>query len=130
MKSLYGGSIKIPGINGDVAFNRIDVFSPEWAGKYGYPMSKAAFNNEDFSFAGSFACNNPNLLSTGFGTISNIGSDFIEALDEKGSSRRMVLGSCSRLESTQQLPKIGQRIYWQGAVGSRGINLYSASCME
>lgn len=77
LKSLYGGTVKIPGINGDIAFTRVDIFSPQWAGKYGYPMSKAAFNNEDFSFAGSFGCNNPNMLSTGYGTISSIGADFI-----------------------------------------------------
>lgn len=81
LKGLYGNSIRVSSINSDVAFNRVDIFGAGWAGKFGYPFSKAAFHNEDFSFAGSFSCMNSNSLSTGYGTISGIGSDYIEAQD-------------------------------------------------
>jgi hypothetical protein len=48
------------------------------------------------AFGGSFGCTNPGSISSGYGTITAIGADFIECAN--GSSKtRFNLGSCSRL---------------------------------
>ena len=97
LRNLYGTSVRVPSIRADVAFNKVDIFSREWSGKFGYPFLDSAFDNTDFAFSGSFNCLNPGSLVTGSGTISNIGPNFIEAKDEKGNNVKFYLGSCSRL---------------------------------
>ncbi len=69
-------------------------------------------------------------MVTGSGTIVNIGPNWIDADgdgDDRGT-RRFSLGSCSRLESTHRLPKVGQKFYWSGVPSSNGFNLYTGSC--
>ncbi len=130
LRNLYGTSVRVPSIRSDVSFNKVDIFGREWSGKFGYPFVESAFENSDFAFSGSFNCLNPGSLVTGFGTISNIGANFIEAKDQKGSNFRFNLGSCSRLEATKRIPEIGHKFYWSGVPGSQGYNLYGGSCFE
>lgn len=50
--------------------------------------------------------------------------------DESGFRATLNLGACSRLESTTQLPKVGQRIYFRARQVGRGMfNLYKGSCL-
>lgn len=69
-------------------------------------------------------------MITGSGVISDIGSNYIEAVGDDGENRRFSLGSCSRLESTLKVPKKGQKFYWKGARGGQGYNLFGGSCIE
>lgn len=45
LKSVYGSTIKVPNLNGDITFNRVDIFGSGWTGKYGYPFPQNAFGN-------------------------------------------------------------------------------------
>lgn len=130
LRNLYGNSVQVSSIRSDVIFNRVDIFGQEWQSNYGYPFVDSAFGNNDFTFAGSFNCLNPGSVVTGSGVISNIGPNFIEAKDERGGNIRFNLGSCSRLESTHKVPKIGNKFYWSGVAGGQGYNLYGGSCFE
>lgn len=92
--------------HGDLRFRKVDIFDAKWTSKFGYPaVINRRGNNNDFS--GSFSCLGGNSIK-GHGTITNIGSDYIEARDAKGRSHKYTIGACSRLESTNEYPKIGQ----------------------
>lgn len=128
LRNLYGRNVVMPAVNGDVLFNRVDIFGAPWVGAFGYPFGNASLGGADLAIGGSFGCNNPGSVSTGYGTISAIGSNYIEALGSNGAKTRLSLGACSRLESTKAIPAVGQKFYWSGAPGASGINLYSGSC--
>lgn len=81
IKNLYGQNIKFSTSPNEIALNKVNIFSPDWTGVHGYPFLDNAFGSQDFSFAGSFSCLNPNSVSKGWGIIKNIGSNFIEAED-------------------------------------------------
>lgn len=130
LRNLYGRNIVVPAVNGNVLFNRVDIFGAPWVGAFGYPFGSGAFGGNDLSLTGSFSCLNPGALVTGSGTISAIGGGWIEALDGNGSKNRFSLGSCSRLESTKKLPAVGQKFYWSGVPGGSGFNLYAGSCFD
>lgn len=97
LRNLYGRNIVVPAVNGNVLFNRVDIFGAPWSGAFGYPFGSGAFGGNDLSLTGSFSCLNPGALVTGSGTISAIGGNWIEALDGNGGRNRFNLGSCSRL---------------------------------
>lgn len=118
----------LPAVNGDVLFNRVDIFGAPWVGAFGYPFGNASLGGADLAIGGSFGCSSGGAMSNGFGTISAIGTNWIEALGGNGARTRFSLGSCSRLESTKQLPVVGQKFYWSGVPSASGINLYSGSC--
>lgn len=81
LRKLYGQSVQVPSIRSDVTFNKVNIFGPEWTGAFGYPFGEAAFGANDFSFTGSFNCMNPTSVVTGYGTISGIGANYIDAQD-------------------------------------------------
>lgn len=98
IRNLYGQNIKFANTPSEISLNKINIFSPDWSEAYGYPFSDNAFGSQDFSFSGSFSCvNNVNSVNRGWGVIKNIGSNFIEAEDQKGNNQRFNIGSCSRL---------------------------------
>lgn len=97
LTNLYGVTPVLPSIRTDISFNRVDIFSKEWAERYGYPFSEAAFGSSDFSFSGSFSCLNSGPAVKGSAVITGIGSNFIEARNDQGEILRFNLGSCSRL---------------------------------
>lgn len=68
-------------------------------------------------------------METGFGTISKINNKFLE-IDNQGKKSVLNLGSCSRMESVQPIPKIGQKIYFRGTKTQNNFyNVYKASCL-
>lgn len=66
-------------MNGDVLFNRVDIFGSTWVGAFGYPFGNNAnvLGGNDLAIGGSFGCNNPSALVTGYGTITSIGAGYI-----------------------------------------------------
>ena len=114
LRNLYGQSVSIPQVNGDVLLNRVDIFGNNWVGAFGYPFQSSALGGNDFSIGGSFGCLNANSVVTGSGTITSVGSDYIDCNTGSGEKLRFGLGACSRLESTRQLPSVGQKFYWSG----------------
>lgn len=128
LRNLYGRNVVLPAVNGDVLFNRVDIFGAPWVGAFGYPFGNASLGGADLAIGGSFGCTSPAQVVSGFGTISGVGSNWIEALGNNGAKTRFSLGSCSRLESTKNLPVVGQKFYWSGVPAASGFNLYSGSC--
>ena len=78
LRNLYGRNIVIPAVNGDVLFNRVDIFDATWSGAFGYPFGIASLGGNDLALGGSFGCTNPGLISSGNGKITAIGADNIE----------------------------------------------------
>lgn len=130
LRSLYGANVVAPAVNGNVLFNRVDIFGSTWVGAFGYPFGNSSLSGNDLSLAGSFNCLNPNALVSGSGTITAIGANWVECADGKGAKQRLSLGSCSRLESTHALPAVGQKFFWSGVPGGSGYNLYTGSCFD
>lgn len=74
---------------------------------------------------------NPNSLVQGSGTITAIGANYIETIDNSSKQKqRFKLGSCSRLESTRSIPSVGQNFYFSGVPDGSGFNLYTGSCFD
>lgn len=127
LRNLYGRSMTVPAVTGDVLLNRVDIFGQSWVGAFGYPFTTAAFgdaNGSDLALNGSFGCLNPSSVVSGSGTITAIGSNWIDA-NVGGQTQRFGLGSCSRLESTTKLPSVGQKFFWSGVPGGSMTNLYT-----
>lgn len=117
------------GQQGDLRLQKVDIFNAQWTGKYGYPAVVGNNKNGD-DFSGSFSCFNGNASVKGYGIISNIGADFIEARDDKGKNNRFHFSSCSRLEATNDTPKLGQGFYYEAVPSSAdGYNLIAGSCI-
>ena len=99
-----------------------------WSAAFGYPFTQSSFTGTNLDIAGSFNCLNPSSAQKGYGTITEIGADYIGVQTSSGR-QRFNLGSCSRLESVSELPTIGQNIAYVGVPSSAdGYNLYQASC--
>ena len=60
----------------------------------------------------------------GKGLIRAIYKDYIQIVNQDNRSLRFKLGSCTRLESTTELPAAGQTLYWSGKPG-RGYDEYN-----
>ena len=117
----------------EVRFTNIDIFGPQWTNKFGYPFPDSSLGGDSnqFDIAGSFGCLNPSQAVQGAGTIHSVGADYIEVDNATGERSSLYLSSCSRVEGTAKLPKIGQKIAYSGvpAGKSKGsINVYKASC--
>lgn len=126
LHSRYGNDVR--GHSGDLRLQSVSIFDARWTSKFGYPQVVARGSSNDFS--GSFSCLNSGNAVRGYATISNIGADFIEAKDEKGRSQRYNLGSCSRLESVHETPRVGQGFYYEAIPSSAdGFNLIAGSCI-
>lgn len=57
---------------------------------------------------------NPSTLRNGKGKIRSISNSEIEVEDSKGGQVVLKLGACTRIESGERVPKLGQRVYWKG----------------
>lgn len=116
------------GASGDLRLRTINIFDAQWTAKYGYP---AVVNNRrgGNDFSGSFSCLNENVVH-GYGVITNIGADYVEARDESGRNHRYHLGSCSRIESAHDGLKLGAGLYYEAVPSSAdGFNLIAGSCI-
>ena len=66
---------------------------------------------------------------TGSGTVERIDSNMMVVNDNGGHKVHLNLGACSRIESTEQIPKAGQAIAFKAVPSSAGgYNLLSATC--
>ena len=125
--SAYGKSVKVPAVRGDVHFRVVDVFGAPWTNKYGYPFPNS--RNGEISFQSDFGCLNPSAARSGYGTISAIESEYIYASTDDGRSHKFRVGTCTRIESATEVPKVGQNFFYTGVPsGADGYNLYRASC--
>lgn len=116
--------------NPKITISPISILDSLWRNNFGNPYEADSFaTTREFAFNEDFNCLNPSSLETGSGIITNIGKKFVE-VDNSGKKSRLNLGACSRMESTSQLPKVGQKIYYRGRQVQRGeYNLYRGSCI-
>ena len=129
LHSAYGKSVKVPAVHGDVHFRKVDVFGAPWTNKYGYPFVDTDLRGKELSFGKGFGCLNPSAAKKGYGTISAIEAGAIHVSNHDGRKYKFNIGACSRIESTSEVPKVGQNFYWTGVPsGADGYNLYKASC--
>ena len=125
LHNAYGKSVKVPSLRGDVHFQKVDVFGAPWTNKYGYPLVTSGGGN----FKDDFSCLNPSAAHKGYGTVGKVEAHSIYVNSHDGKHVKLNIGSCSRIESTTALPKVGQSIYYSGVPSSAGgYNLYAASC--
>lgn len=114
-----------------VSITPLSILDFNWGNAYGSPYSPASYvQTKDFSFNEDFNClASSNSLESGYGLIKNINKKYID-IDIQGKACKLNLGACSRMDSTDQLPKVGQRIYYRGQRTSKtDINLYKGSCV-
>ena len=129
LHTQYGTNVRVPNVNGDVRLQRVNILGKTWVEKHGYPFSEASLGGEGFDIAGSFNCLNPSRTVKGAGKIYDVGANYIGVEMDDGSKFQFGLASCSRIESTSELPTIGQNIAYVGVPSSAdGYNLYQASC--
>lgn len=125
----YGTNIRAPQLSQNVRLQQVNIFDGRWVDLYGYPVPDASLGGDSFDIAGSFGCLSPSRAVKAGGTITDIGADYIGVSGYDGSSHRLNLASCSRVESTSELPTVGQNIAYVGVPsGAQGYNLYQASC--
>ena len=114
--SAYGKIVKAPIVQGDVRLQRVDLFGFDYTGKYGHVFEKSSFKND-------FGCLNPSAARKGYGRIASIKGGEIEVEKNDGKRSKLRVGSCTRLESTGNAPKVGQAIYYSQVQG----NIYQAT---
>ena len=86
-------------------------------------------NSQEFSFHNDFNCLNPSTLENGEGRIRRVSKNTIEVAQGR-KTIILKLSSCSRVESTLELPGIGQTIYWKGNLKEDNhYEVYSATCV-
>ena len=127
--NAYGKSVKVPAVRGDVHFRRVDVFGNAYTAKYGHPYPHQEYSGSDLSIKDSFGCLAPSQCKKGYGTISAIEAEYIYATSNDGRKQKFKVAACSRIESTTEVPKVGQKFYWSAVhSGADGYDLYTASC--
>ena len=124
--NAYGKSVKVPAVRGDVSFRRVNIFGNPWTNKYGYPFPHS---RDGSSLNNDFGCLNPSAAKSGYGTISGIEGSDIFVSSHDGRRLQFRVGSCSRIESTTEVPKVGQNFFYTAVPsGADGYNIYTASC--
>lgn len=101
LRAQYGAGTVTPSLRqlGTVELRRVDIFSPVWGARYGYPFPSSSLGGSGTSISGSFSCLNPSAAQKGYGKIYEVGSDYIGV--QSGSDKyKFSLGACSRVEST------------------------------
>ena len=130
MRNQYGAGTVTNSLRqlGTLELRRVDIFSEVWSARYGYPFPGASLGGNGLDISGSFSCVDQGETVKGRGSIYAIGAGYIEVDSGHGRSR-LNLGSCSRIESTSELPVIGQQIaYTAVASHADGYNLHQATC--
>lgn len=130
MRNQYGAGTVTNSLRqlGTLELRRVDIFSPVWSARYGYPFPSASLSGNGLNIAGSFSCVDQGAAIKGSGSIYAIGGGYID-VDGNNGRHRLHLGSCSRIESTSELPVIGQQIaYTAVASHADGYNLHQATC--
>ena len=107
---------------------KCNIYSKDWTAHFGYPEVNNSYYSKGFD--GVFSCLNPSRCEKGHGVVENIGSDYIEVQSNNNRKVKLHLSACSRVEATTQVPKIGQKIYFNAEPSSAGgYNLYAATCV-
>lgn len=126
LENRYGKGV--PQHAHDLRLQSVNVFDARWTSKFGYPQVDTSFNQNDFS--GSFSCLNTGAAVKGYGQITAVNADYIEAKDQSGKNKRFRVGGCTRIESSTPTPEIGQGFYFEAVPSSAdGYNLYAATCI-
>lgn len=142
LQTNYGSNVVTVGGNNisvnsrEIAFQSINIFGNIWSQHFGYPFAESSLGGDSnhFDIAGSFNCLNPSKTQQGVGKIKGIYADYLDVEGYDGQEYQLQLGSCSRLEGSNNLPKVGQRIAYSGVPSGRGkgkakgLNLYRGSC--
>ena len=101
------------------------LFNEEWSNSYGSAFEEggAELIRNDFS------CLRPSRLVTRSGVIRYIRKNLMVVEGEDSEIYKLLLGSCSRLESAgSELPVVNQRIVFKGNEDTKGeFKVYSAS---
>lgn len=116
----------------NITLSPINIMDPTWQSAFGLPYDLISYaSSTDFSFSNDFNCLAPSSLQSGYGIISNISNKYIIMENINGGQTKLNLGTCTRLEVSQFLSTIGQRIYWRGVSTSNSneFNIYRASCI-
>lgn len=108
----------------------VGILDSLWLNSFGNPYQPTSYAQaKEFTFKEDFNCLVPSGLESGSGVIKSVNKKFIE-IDNGGRVQKLNLGACSRLESTNSLPKVGQKIYFRGQKLDRTeFNLYKGSCV-
>lgn len=114
--NAYGKTVKIPRV-GDVELRRVDLFGATYTRQYGH-----IFKNHQVKH--DFGCLNPSAARKSYGKIVAINQGYIEVEEHTGSHKQLLLGSCTRVECTEELPKVGHSIIYSTVAD----NLYKATC--
>jgi len=126
IQNAYGQSVSFPSLitSGDYRLQIVDPFSRIWTSKFGYPFTA------DTKGAASFSClNGGNFSQLGWGKISSVTNDGFIVNDANGKGVKLTVGTCSKIEATSELPRVGQTLAWRGsASGNSGYYLQSATC--
>lgn len=137
IQNAYGQSVGAPQLRtgDDYRLQLVDPFSSIWTAKFGYPSAATGPGSSSWApgavgGAGrNFSCLSNTSASTGKGTITGVANDGITIKDANGKSVKMGWSTCSRIESTTQVPQVGQSMAWRGVPSSAGgYNIYSATC--
>ena len=129
LHSAYGQQVEVPVDVGEVRLSKVDIFGVPWTSKFGYPPLN--FSGSGQSSGNEFHCLNPSAAEKGYVRITSVDAGNIYGRTQKGKELKFRLGACSRLESSEQLPKIGQRLYWSGVPERESVyNLYSGTCLN
>lgn len=123
---------KVNIVSQNIRLTPINVMDSSWQSAYGQPFDVISFANaKDFSFPSDFNCLSPSNLQSGSGIIKSIGSRSITVDNLQGGLNTLNLSTCTRMETTQFLPSIGQTVYWRGNAGAQSgsFNIYRASCI-
>ena len=114
-----------------VSLKTVSILDKKWSESFGSVFTTAQLaKTSDFSFADDFNCLNPSKLEKGTGTITKITKNIITVTLQNKTKEFLKLGTCSRIESTTELPAIGQSIYWMGNKNSSIFEVYRASCVN
>ena len=117
LHNAYGKSVAVPNLQKDYKFQRVDAYGADYTSSYGYPKV-----DHDFSCLSGPAYK-------GYGSINHIDGANIYVTAHDGAQHTLKVGSCSRLEATHKVPKVGQSIYYSAVPsGAQGYNLISGSC--
>ena len=116
-------------LNEDIIVTPIYILDRNWKKEFGESYDQETIvHSREFSFNSQFNCLNPSTLVNGYGIIERINKNFIETRGATGKVF-LKLSSCSRVESTNVLPSVGQNIHWKGNKKvDRLFEVYIATC--
>lgn len=106
-------------ISNEIRLSPINILDSAWQTSIGQPYDIVQYaGSKDFSFSEDFNCLNPSILTSGVGIIRKIESRNIIIDNMNSGTYILNLGTCSRIETSQLLPTVGQKVFWRGVPGA------------